>query len=295
MIFVILAQIAPVLMIVGLGFLWARLHMRFDTETIGTVVLKIGTPCLIFSSLTQTEIALNVVGLNMISAVMVIAITAALATIVLRLFELPLHTFLPSVIHANTGNMGLPLSAMIFGDVGLALGIGYFLIMATSQNTLGLAIATGRLDLRDFLRQPVIHASILTAGVLLFAVPVPDWIARTTELLGGMVIPMMLLLLGVSLSQLRVTDLRLALGITALHLAASALGALSVIWALGLVGMQAGIIWIMATMPVAVANIIYAERFGRSPELIAGVIVVSTVTTLAALPILVWVAAWIAA
>lgn len=295
MFLVILAQIAPVLLIVALGFLWSRMRLRFDTETIGALVLKIGTPCLIFATLTQTDIAPDVVGLIALSAALVIAVALVLATIVLRLSGLPLHTYLPAAIHGNTANMGLPLTAMVFGDAGLALGIGYFLTMAISQNTLGLAIATGRLDLRFLMRQPVIHASIITVTVLVFSLPVPEWIARTTGLLGGIVIPTMLLLLGVSLSQLKVTDLRLAAGITALHLAVGAAGALFAIWALGLTGMQAGVVWIMATMPVAVINIIYAERFGRSPERIAGVIVVSTVTTLAALPLLVWAASIIAA
>ena len=46
----------------------------------------------------------------------------------------------------------------------------------------------------------------------------------------------------------------------------------------------------MCTMPIAVFNFVFAEHFNRSPEKVAGVIVVSTALTFALLPLLVWVA-----
>ena len=51
----------------------------------------------------------------------------------------------------------------------------------------------------------------------------------------------------------------------------------------------------MATMPAAVVSVIFAERYGHSPEKVAGTIVVSTVGTLAGLPLIVWIAMVLAA
>jgi predicted permease len=289
----ILSVVAPVLAIVALGFLWARLRMPFDNETVGSVVLRIGTPCLIFATLTSASIEVVEVGHMALMAACVIALSALVGMLVLRAAGLPLHTYLLTAMHGNSGNMGLPLAAMVFGVEGLAIAIAYFLVVSISQNTLGLVISAGRLDLRSLLRQPIIHASIVTVAVLVTDAPVPDWIARTTELLGGLVIPAMLLLLGVSLAQLKVADLGLASGMALMRFGAGATGAVIVVLAFGLGGAEAGVVWIMATMPSAVVNVLFAERFNRSPERVAGTIVVSTAGTLAGLPLIVWGAMWV--
>src|SRR6185295_18222063 len=45
--------IAPVLMVAGLGYLWARLGKPFDLATISGVVINIAVPALVISSLTK--------------------------------------------------------------------------------------------------------------------------------------------------------------------------------------------------------------------------------------------------
>jgi predicted permease len=283
-----------VLTIVGLGFLWARQRMPFDNDTVGSLVLRIGTPCLIFATLTNADIAVEEVGRMALTAASVIAVSALIGALVLRAAGLPLHTYLLTAMHGNSGNMGLPLAAMVFGTEGLARAIAYFRVVSISQNTLGLVISAGRFDLRSLVRQPVIHASAITISVLLTEAAVPEWIARTTELLGAIVIPAMLLLLGVALAQLKVADLGIASGMAAMRFAAGALGAVAIVTAFGLTGTEAGVVWIMATMPSAVMNVLFAERFARSPERVAGTVVVSTVATLAGLPLIVWGAMWAA-
>lgn len=290
----ILGAIAPVLAIVALGLLWARRGLPFDTDTIGTLVVLVGTPTLIFSTLTNAPVALDEVGRIALAAGLVIALSALVGAVVLRLAGLPRHTWLMTAMHGNSGNMGLPLAAMVFGAEGLALAIAYFLVVSISQHTLGLAISAGRFEARSLARQPVIWASAATVAVILLDLPVPVWAARTTELLAGIVIPTMLILLGVSLSRLKVADLRLASGMAAMRFGAGAAAALAAIPLLGLSGAEAGVVWLMATMPAAVANVVYAQRFGRSPDKVAGTIVVSTGATLAGLPLLVWVALRIA-
>lgn len=291
----ILAVTAPLFIIIGLGYLWARFRMPFDTRTIGALVLQIGTPCLIFNTLTGSNTGQSEMGNMVLAAVLVIALSTALGALVLRLAGLPLNTYLLVAMHGNSGNMGLPLASMAFGAEGLALGILYFTVVAISQNTLGHVVSAGRFSPGSLLRQPVIYASAITVIVLLTGVTVPGWIDKTAETLAGMVIPTMLLLLGVSLSRLTVGDLRVAAAMALMRFGVGAAASLALIVALGLQGAEAGVVWIMATMPAAVVNVIFAERYGHSPEAVAGTVVVSTVGTLAGLPIIVWIAMVLAA
>jgi malate permease and related proteins len=294
MIVEILSVIVPVLIVIGLGYLWARIDMPFDREMIGSLVLRIGVPGLIFSTLTTADINPGTVGMMALYAALVIAICALVGIVILRAAGLPLHTYLLSAMHGNSGNMGLALAAMVFGTEGLALAIAFFLVVSISQNSLGILVSSGSLRLLPLVREPILIASAVTLAFILADWPVPQWLAHTTDLVGSFVIPLMLILLGVSLARLEVSDLRVAGGISLLRGMSGAGAALLVILAFGLTGAQAGVVFIMATMPVAVLNFIYAERFDRSPERVAGVIVVSTVGTLAVLPVIVWAALWMA-
>ena len=286
----LLSTVAPVMVIIGFGYVWARMRYAFDMETVGAIVLKIGSPALIFSTLTTLDIDLAAVGLTALAAMAVTAVCTVIGVVVLKLAKLPLHTHLLAVMTGNSGNMGLPVATLAFGEVGLALAIGYFAVVTVLQNTLGIAVSSGSFNPRTLLTQPIFYAVGVVVAVLLLDLPVPVWVSRTAEILGGFVIPSMLLLLGNALARLKVTDMKVAISVALLRLAAGVAGAFAIIWLFGLSGADAGVVFLMATMPVAVINVIFAERFRRNPELVAGVIVVSTLLVLAILPGLVWVA-----
>ena len=82
-----------------------------------------------------------------------------------------------------------------------------FAISASLQFTLGVAIAAGHANWQRLLRMPLLYAVALAILVLELRIPVPGWVANTTDLLGGLVIPLMLITLGVSLSKLRIESL----------------------------------------------------------------------------------------
>ena len=51
--------IAPVLIVAGLGYAWARLGKPFDLATVSGVVINIAVPCLVLSSLSKLTIDLD--------------------------------------------------------------------------------------------------------------------------------------------------------------------------------------------------------------------------------------------
>ncbi|MBK6510746.1 MAG: AEC family transporter [Haliea sp.] len=57
---------------------------------------------------------------------------------------------------------------------------------------------------------------------------------------------------------------------------------------LGLTGVLRGVLIIQATMPVAVFNYLLAVRYRKSPEEVAGAVMVSTLLSFATLPALLW-------
>jgi predicted permease len=280
--------IAPLFVIAGIGFFWARSGRNFDTNLIGALVVNFGVPCLIFSSLTKLHVSpiafAEIAGVFCIA----VAVMAAFGALALKLMKLEVGAFLPSLTFGNNGNMALPLCLFAFADTGLALGISIFVVAATTNFVLGDALVSGRVRLGEIAKTPHLYVVAAAMAFLLAGVNPPQWLANTTGLLGGISIPLMLMALGVSLSRLRIANVTRALILSVIRLGFGfAIGVL-LAWAFDLEGAARGVLILQCAMPSAVLNYILAARYGRSEEAVAGVVVASTAMSFATLPLLIW-------
>jgi len=283
----IIAVVTPIFLITAIGYLWAKRGQPFDNATISGLVMYVGTPALVFHSLTSLRPELPELRQVGLATIGVITLCLVVGYIGLRATNLSRQAFLPSLFQANAGNMGVPLVMLTFGDAGLALGVVVFFVHALSQNTLGLGVSSGTLTPLTLVRQPIIWSVALATMVLVIDVPVPAWLSNTTQLLGGLLIPAMLLMLGTSLVRLSVRDLPQALALAIARLMLGMGAALGMIWLFELQGIAAGVLFLQASMPVAVFNFVFADRFARSPEQVAAAVLVSTLLGMATLPLLV--------
>lgn len=290
----IVSVVTPIFLITALGYLWARWNQPFDNATISSLVMYIGTPCLVFHSLTSLQPELSELRTLGLASLGVIILCLIVGYVGLKVGRLDRNAFLPALTLANTGNMGLPLVMLTFGDAGLAMGVVVFFVHSLTQNSLGLAISSGSFEPKILLKQPILWAVILACTTLITGVGVPEWLTNTTRLLGGLLIPAMLLMLGTSLARLTLRDLPQALALAVSRMILGISAALLLIWVLQLQGVAAGVLFLQATMPIAVFNYVFADRFNRLPEQVAATVLVSTLITMAALPILVAISLGIA-
>jgi hypothetical protein len=285
----IAAIIAPLFVIAGVGFIWGRSKRPFDTNMIGMLTVNFGVPCLAFSTLTKLQVSPATFGVIAGLFALALLINAAVSATVLRLMRLNVAGYLPGTIFPNNGNMGLPLCLFAFGNEGLALGISIFVIGSICNFTVGMALASGRWSPRDLARNPILYLIAAALAFLIAGEKPPVWLANTTQILGGMSIPLMLLALGVSLSRLKVQSIRRSLALAILRLAVGFLTGLFLAWVFGLEGAARGVLIIQCSMPAAVVNYIIAARFDRAPGEVAGLIVASTAISFATLPLLLYV------
>jgi predicted permease len=282
--------IAPILIISLIGYGFGRSKFNLHVETLGTTVILVAMPSLIFTTLTSFHVEPSVLLEASLAALIGVGVSTILALVVLKLTGLSARTFLPSIMFPNAGNMGLPLALLAFGEEGLRLAVAYFVVVALLQHSVGMSIAAGTYKIRALLRQPLIYSVICVIVVAAFDIQVPQFILSTTEILGGMMIPAMLILLGNSLAVLKISDLGPALIVAVARLVIGVIAALIAIWILGLTGVAAGTVFFMTTMPTAVVNYIYAQRFRPDSEKVAGAVLMSTLLSFACLPALLWAA-----
>ncbi len=280
------AILGPVVLCVSIGFVLERRGLSLPRREIGLLVADIGAPALVFHSLATAKVEpALLVQMAGASSIAILAF-ALLGFSVARLMHWPVHTFVPPVIFSNSGNMGLPLCLFAFGEDALGLAVACFAMFTLWQFSLGLWIWSGKRGFVEILRSPIAWASALGFACAALRLTPPEVITNTTQLLGGLTIPLMLITLGISLASMRPGNMSRALTISALRLVVGpALGFL-VAWLFRFRGDARGVLVVECAMPVAVFNYLLALRYGRDADEVAGLIMVSTLLSLLTLPVL---------
>ena len=277
------------LLMAGVGYAMSKGGIKLETESLGRLVLMVGTPSLVFSSLTSPSLPQMSLTGTVSAAVFTLVFAAILSAGLLYLYRQPIRAFLPSLTMPNSGNFGLPVVMLAFDQEGLAVGIAFFFVVALVQYTVVPAIMIGEVTLRRILKEPLIYSLITVAVFRVGELTPHPIISKTTEILGAMVIPVMVILLGYSVAQLKVSDLRLSILLGASRLGVGICSGLVTVYIFGLSGIEAGSAFLMASMPCAIIIYLFAIRYNRAPRRIAGIIVVSTAMTFLALPVLLWI------
>jgi malate permease and related proteins len=125
-------------------------------------------------------------------------------------------------------------------------------------------------------------------------VRVPAWLATTLAAIGDLLIPLMLMALGNTIGGLKTHNLPRALGLGTARIVISFIVASGVSFALGLRGVAQGVLVLQGAMPAAVFSYLFAARYERDADDIAGIVLVSTLLGALVLPLLVSYALWLA-
>jgi len=220
----------------------------------------------------------------------------------------------PSVraITASFGNavqIGIPLAAALYGESGLALHVTLvslhaliLLTILTALVELDLAHARRRSEaggshllatLATTARNTVIHPVVLPvlAGLAwnVSGLALPTFADEILATLGQAVVPLCLVLIGVSLAHYGVRGaLRNAALLSFVKLVAQPLAVLAFALFLGLTGVPLAIVVMMAAVPVGSNALIFSQRYETLPAETSTAIVVSTLAFVVTAPI--WLA-----
>ncbi|MHA1598447.1 MAG: AEC family transporter [Alphaproteobacteria bacterium] len=284
----LLGIIAPVFICSGIGYIWIKQGRPFDTDLVTALMVNIGGPSLVFSTLIDVEMTFDTFTIMAGASAAAIAGFALISGVILKLSGSNIRAYIPSMMFTNCGNMGLPLSLLAFGEPGLALAIVFFTVSSVFQFTIGIGIASGAMSVARLAKIPMLYAIAAAVAVIASSVKPPDVLLNTTRLLGGMTIPMMLIALGVSLGRLKIASFKRSLMLSLLRLVMGFGVGYGVAWVFGFEGLERGIIIMQSAMPVAIFNYLFAERYKHSAEEVAGIVVLSTLLSFATLPALLW-------
>ena len=279
--------VAPVFLIPLIGFIWVKRKIAFDQNMATEVGVLFATPCLVFSTISVMELPADGLGPIILATIICLLGFAAAGWIILKAFRLSIRIYLPSLIFANTGTLGLPVCLFAFGEKGLALAMIYMAVCLVGQLTIGSAITAAKFEWTAFLKQPFLLALIAAIVVNMGKIDVPQWVANTTMLAGGISVPIMLMSMGVALGELRVRHFRRAFFLALLRVVGGGLLGWLVGLAFNFDKMMIGIMVIQSFMPTAILNYLFARMSDSEPDEVASVVMLSTLLSLALLPFVV--------
>ncbi|MEO6928917.1 MAG: AEC family transporter [Casimicrobiaceae bacterium] len=276
--------ILPVFAVVALGYVWGRRN-RPDMSTVNRLSMNVLGPALVFSALASRDFDLHGSRVLMLASVGVVLGSGLIAWPIARLLREDIRTFLPPAMFNNCGNIGLPLAALAFGASGFSSMVALFTISNLLHFTVGVWMVDHHARIGKLLRTPMVLATAAGFAFALVHPPMPEWLAVAIKMVGDALVPVMLISLGVRLTNLARGDARVGtIGGATCAISGLVMAAL-LIPLLGLDHQQAGLLFLFGCLPPAVLNFMVAEQFGQQPSRVASIVLIGNLLALVFVPI----------
>lgn len=280
----IIEILLPIFAIVAVGFFYGRKH-RPEMAVANRINLDVFLPALVFSTLAGKSYALREDGLLALAALLAILLPGLLAWPVARLIGVSPRTFVPPMMFNNSGNIGLPVALLAWGEGAVPVAVVFFLVVNLLHFSLGVRMLDRQAKLLGLWRIPVLAAALagLAVGLLQWTLWPPVMMA--IKLLGDISIPLLLFALGVRMTNVSLSDSKLSFFAALFRPLVGMAAAWGVIVVLGLNGRDAAMLLVFGGLPPAVLNFMFAERYHQEPVRVASMVLLGNLVALAVLPV----------
>lgn len=276
----IVSIIFPLFAIVLAGWIYGRVK-RPDMGFANQLNMDVFVPALVFATLAGKSFDLVTYQALAVGGLLVVLGSGLLAWPLARLLGTEARTFVPPMMFNNSGNMGLPLAVLAFGEAALPAAVVLFLVENLLHFSLGAWMLDHHTRLSNIWRLPVVLAALGGLGVSLSGAELWPPLLTAIRMLGEISIPLLLFSLGVRLTDSSFRTWRIG---AAGAVVRPVLGML-IAWVsarlLGLNDQHAGMLLVFGALPPAVLNYVFAERYRQEPEKVASIVLIGNLAALA--------------
>tara|TARA_B100000579_G_scaffold401018_1_gene383163 strand:+ start:943 stop:1815 length:873 start_codon:yes stop_codon:yes gene_type:complete len=268
----------PVFLSIGIGFWYGKKDPKFDTKFITTFSGTIGLPCIIFYSLTASNIEFNTFIKFAFYILVYVVIFSIIGITVLKILKKDIFRLLPPFILPNTGNMGIPICLFAYGNQGLAIATAITSIILILHFTLNILLSSKKFSFKPLIECIPVYVLLFSLFFVYFKLPVPVFLSNATFLIGYSTIFLVLMSLGVALSKLKVFNLKETFIYSFIRVIIGPLVGFIFIKVFNLSGVEAGVMFIQASMPSAILTYLIARMYSPKSiyNTVAGTVALST-------------------
>lgn len=291
-------NVLTLLILIAIGFCCQKFKILNDAtvKSCANLVLYIATPCVIIKS------CIREFDVTMLRGFIITAVVAAVnyATLILVAHvcfrdkdEARRRVLRFGLVFSNAGYMGIPLQQAILGDEGVFYCAAYVIMHNIYMWSYGVVCMSG--DKRDLsVKKLTVNPGTISVAIglvlFIFSIPVPTLVTDAIGHMGELNTSLPMLIVGYYIAQ---TDILGALKdgksylCILLRLVAMPLVALGAMLLVGLRGNVLVSCMICACAPVATATTMFATRYDRNPLLSVNLVSLSTILSVATMPILI--------
>lgn len=288
--------VTPVFFLILLGY-YVGPRLQLDARTLSRVAYYLFIPCFVFDVISKLEIDIAVAGQMILYTTLTHILIAGIAFAIARFLKRSREVTAAFVIIAtfgNVGNLGLSLINFRLGQAAQVSATIYFITIVLLSFVICVGIAswtrgTGLTAVFSVFKTPALIAMVPAMFFYGTDFETPLFLSRITGLLGRAMIPVMLITLGVQLSDLVKFNFSLDVVIVScLRLIGAPLIALGLVFIFSLSGIEIRSGILQAGMPVAILGSIIAIEYDIIPEFVTTAVLFSTVLSLLTLTVLLY-------
>lgn len=300
---IIFAKIFSVFSISLLGYIANKIKWlpAESTKYLSMLLINITSPCLVIHAMSRQELTRETVssvaqtaGL-MLLAMVIATVFAAAAVRVMKMPRADRGVYQVVIFLTNSGFMGFPLTLAVFGEKGLFLmiianavftlytySVGVLLLISGREEKLTLRTA-----LRSMLSVPVISSLI---GLLIFAfgIPLPSLLADFLNTVGGITIPLSMIIIGIQLAESKVGEVlgnKHIFQTLIIKLVILPVVLFGILFWLPVNTLVFCIVIFAMVMPSAAVTPVLSEIYGANTKLAAQIVFITTMCSLITIPI----------
>jgi hypothetical protein len=282
--FRLLAIIFPIFGIVAAGYVYGRKH-KPEMAVANRLNMDVFVPALVFAAMAGKSFDLTAYAPLALGGFIVLAACGLLAWPISRLIGIQPKTLVPPMLFNNSGNIGLPLAVLAWGENALSAAVILFMVENTLHFSFGARLLDPHARLLTLWRVPVVAAAIAGLLVAIFKLPVWQPLVIAIKMLGDVSVPLLLFSLGVRMTDVSFRDWKVPVGAAVLRPLAGMAIAYGVIQLLGLQGRDAAMLLVFGALPPAVLNFLFAERYKQEPQRVASIVLIGNLAALVFLPL----------
>ncbi len=297
---VIITRMVILLLLIAVGFVAAKrgVFPAGSNRVLSQLVICIANPCMVLFSVLGSERQLSNRQVYLLTAIavamyVVLILLGLLLPRLLRCPEKDLRLYRFMCIFSNMGFLGFPVVEAVYGANAVFYAAIFNLVFQFVVYTYGvelLAPSGSRFSLKR-LTTPMIPASLLAYLFYLTNVRAPAFITGALEMLGSVSSAVCMLVIGIALSAVPLREVFTNWRLYVICLIRQLLLPLAVYALLHpFVANELilGVTVLMASMPIAALSTLLTAKYGGNERLAASGVFLSTLLSLAAVPLLLW-------
>lgn len=304
-------NIIPIFIIIGLGYIISR-KFNLNISTLSKLNFYLFVPGFIFYNLYTTKLSFDMLKI-LFFCVLYLIVNDVIARIIskIRKYDVGMtSSFKNSIMFNNTGNIGVSLVTLIFGNAPYIIGdqtpylsealtsqIMILVFMNITMNTIGFYNAgRAKMNIKESIKKifsmPSIYAiplALLLKYLNIDIKPTPIW--PTLEYIKNGLVPIALISLGVQLSKTKFDFKDLDVNIAVFtRLAIGPMIALALIHILNFDGIIAQVLLISYSVPTAVNTALIAVECGDNQDFASQEVMISTILSGVTLTSIIYIA-----